>query len=112
METTSFPPDDRDQYHSINIYVKRRRLTPIAGHSRAKLRRDARHSHATDNAVENHPIGLTSHLFTICWARTATAAIGTKYGTASTTAKKIIGIEPAAKNDGVDMFKQAGVGAE
>jgi ribonucleoside-diphosphate reductase beta chain len=26
--------------------------------------------------------------------------------------KKIIGIEPAAENDGVDMFKQAGVAAE
>jgi ribonucleoside-diphosphate reductase beta chain len=26
--------------------------------------------------------------------------------------KKLIGIEPAAKNDGVDMFEQAGVAAE
>jgi len=26
--------------------------------------------------------------------------------------KKSIGIEPAAKNDGVDMFEQAGVAAE
>ena len=26
--------------------------------------------------------------------------------------KKIIGIEPAAENDGVDMFEQAGVAAE
>ena len=26
--------------------------------------------------------------------------------------KKIIGIEPVAENDGVDMFEQAGVAAE
>ena len=26
--------------------------------------------------------------------------------------KKIIGIEPTAENDGVDMFEQAGVAAE
>jgi hypothetical protein len=76
-------------------------------------RREARCGHVTGNVVENLQIGFDFTFFdNMLQHRPNLQRLGSGTGQLRQPQKMMIGIEPAAKNGGVDMFEQAWVAAE
>ena len=88
-------------------------LTAAPKHVCVRRRREACCGHITGNVVENLQIGFDFTFFdNMLDACLHPRRLGPIMEKLRQPQNKMIGIEPAAENDGVDMFEQAGVAAE